>query len=124
MSVFDASAILTLLNKESGSAQVAEQVAGGSISAVNAAEVASKLLVVGLPVSLTRAAITALGIEVVDFDQEQAWTVGRLRTVTKHLGLSLGDRACLGLGLARGEVAVTADRSWSGLSGLDVLVIR
>jgi PIN domain nuclease of toxin-antitoxin system len=65
-----------------------------------------------------------LGIEVVDFDQEQAWAVARLRSATKELGLSLGDKACLGLSLALGEVAVTADRSWSNLSDFDVLVIR
>jgi PIN domain nuclease of toxin-antitoxin system len=124
VSVLDASAILALLNREAGGVKVAEHVDGAKVSAVNAAEVASKLFDVGLPVSLARAAISALGIEVVDFDQEQAWAVARLRSATKELGLSLGDRACLGLGLALGEVAVTADRSWSNLSDFDVLVIR
>lgn len=123
MSVLDASAILALLNKESGGVKVAEQVAGGSISAVNAAEVASKLVDVGLPESLAGAALSALGMEIVDFDQEQAWIVGRMRETTRHL--SLGDRACLALSHLRGEVAVTADEIWSDLSdNFKILVIR
>ena len=40
-----------------------------------------------------------LGIEVVAFEEADAWTAGFLYPETKHLGLSLGDRACIGLGL-------------------------
>jgi PIN domain nuclease of toxin-antitoxin system len=35
---------------------------------------------------------------------------------TKDLGLSLGDRACLSLGINEGALAVTADRPWTSLS--------
>lgn len=125
MSVIDASALLALLNKEPGASTVAGHVTGGHISAVNAAEVASKLADVGLPSGFASAAISALGINVVDFDSPLAWAVGDLRPETRSLGLSLGDRACLALGRSVREVVVTADALWSGLSDqFEVLVIR
>src|SRR5262249_49846977 len=38
-----------------------------------------------------------------------------LRPTTKKLGLSLGDRSCLALGLARRNTVVTAERAWAKL---------
>jgi ribonuclease VapC len=38
-----------------------------------------------------------------------------LRPTTKKLGLSLGDRSCLALGLARRNIVVTAEKSWAKL---------
>lgn len=51
--------------------------------------------------------------------------VGVLRPPTKHLGLSLGDRACLTLAQHLDLPALTTDRTWEGLSlGITVQVIR
>ncbi|WP_339367212.1 hypothetical protein [Picosynechococcus sp. PCC 7002] len=48
-----------------------------------------------------------------------------LRTITKPLGLSLGYRACLGLGLVLNQPVITADRQWSQLNlNLEFRVIR
>ena len=48
-----------------------------------------------------------------------------LRPMTKPLGLSLGDRACLALGLVLNQPVITADRQWSQLNlNLEFRVIR
>ena len=44
---------------------------------------------------------------------------------TKKLGLSVGDRCCLALGLLRGNTVITADRLWAKLKlGIQVEVLR
>lgn len=53
--------------------------------------------------------------EVVSFDLEQASFVAELRQSTQHLGLSLGDRACIALALVTGYQIYTADKIWSTL---------
>jgi ribonuclease VapC len=40
---------------------------------------------------------------------------GLMATETKPLGLSLGDRACLAVGLAYDLPVITADRNWTSL---------
>jgi PIN domain nuclease of toxin-antitoxin system len=47
-----------------------------------------------------------------------------LRPVTKHLGLSLGDRGCLALAILKNATAVTADKSWANLNCCKIEVIR
>jgi PIN domain nuclease of toxin-antitoxin system len=44
-------------------------------------------------------------------------------TITKPLGLSLADRACLALAKIRNAVAVTGDKSWAEIPGISVKVI-
>jgi PIN domain nuclease of toxin-antitoxin system len=51
-------------------------------------------------------------LEIAPFDVAQATDVARLRQPTRHLKLSLGDRACLALGRATGLPVLTTDRSW------------
>jgi ribonuclease VapC len=69
--------------------------------------------------------ITVLPLEIVPFDMDLAVASGRLRPVTVHAGLSLGDRACLALGLTLGRRALTADAAWLGVvPDVDVEVIR
>jgi PIN domain nuclease of toxin-antitoxin system len=42
-----------------------------------------------------------------------------------HLGLSLGDRACLATALDSGGDVVTLDRSWGGVDlGVPILLLR
>jgi len=41
---------------------------------------------------------------------------GALIAQTRELGLSLGDRACLALAIAREATVYTADRAWKDLS--------
>lgn len=116
--VLDASAVLALIKREPGHERVAYLFAGGAcqVSAVNWAEVVTKLSESGQTDSAVQAAAHALGATVVAFDAAQAETCGFLRTVTRRFGLSLSDRACLALARAQGAVAVTADRVWLPLA--------
>jgi ribonuclease VapC len=123
--VIDASALLALLNAEPGADTVAEALPGGVISAVNLSEVVAKLCEVGMPEKAIHKALEPLGLEIVPFDEEQAYQAGLLRAATQDMGVSLGDRACLSLAKTLGVVALTADKAWAGLSvGATIKVIR
>lgn len=123
--VLDASAVLAVLLEEAGTDAVEPHIPGGIVSAVSLAEVAGRLADRGLEEEEARAAIADLALVVVPFDEAQALAAGMLRPPTRHLGLSLGDRACLALALERGLPALTADRRWSGANvGVEVRLIR
>lgn len=122
--VLDASAVLALLNREPGGERVEGYLADGVISAVNAAEVLSKLADAGLTPGEAKESLSLLGISIVAFELRDAEAVAALRGHTKSKGLSLGDRACLALGLRLGAVVVTAERSWAGLKIGRVETIR
>jgi len=113
--ILDASALLTLLNDETGADRVATAVAtGGVISAVNLSEVVAKLSDWGMPEATIHEVLGGLGLRVIPFGEALAYTAGRLHPATKEHGLSLGDRACLALGLQEKLPVLTGDRSWEG----------
>ena len=123
--VLDASAILAYLVGESGSREVEKLLDEAAVSAVNIAEVASKLAERGAPADRIRQTIEALGVEIIPCDEAIAYQIGDLRRATKALGLSLGDRACLATALQLNVRAVTADRGWKTLKvGARIQVIR
>jgi PIN domain nuclease of toxin-antitoxin system len=63
--------------------------------------------------------------EVVDFTADHARLAGTLIVQTRSLGLSLGDRACLALGLTLKAPVYTTDKSWKNLKlGVQIHVIR
>ncbi len=97
--VLDASALLALLNTEPGHEEVARVVSRAAMSAVNLSEVAAKLAENGMPEEAIREALEGLALEVHDFGRELAYWTALLRPLTRSVGLSLGDRACLSLGL-------------------------
>jgi ribonuclease VapC len=122
--VLDASAILALLNQEPGADQVEAILAESCVSAVNAAEVLTKLIDAGMPDAEALESLNLLGLEVIDFNLELAARAAALRRPTKKKGLSLGDRCCLGLGLATGYEVVTAEREWAKLNLCPILLVR
>ncbi|MCC6744180.1 MAG: type II toxin-antitoxin system VapC family toxin [Acidobacteria bacterium] len=122
--VLDASAVLALLNREPGGERVEHYLAEGVMSAVNAAEVLSKLVDAGLTLGEAREGLALLGFRILGFELRDAEAVAALRTRTKSKGLSLGDRACLALGLRLEAVVVTAERSWAGLKIGQIDAIR
>ena len=123
--VIDASALLALLNDEPGAEVVAEALPQGVISAVNLSEVIAKLCDAGIPEKAVRQALQPLGLEVIPFEEEQAYLAGLLRISTQDWGISLGDRACLGLAKNLGIYALTADKAWAELEiGTRIKVIR
>jgi ribonuclease VapC len=114
-SVLDASALLALILQEPGSDTVQNALRSGVVvSSVNLSEVVAKLTE-SLSETQIREQLDSLRFETADFRQEDAWQVGLLRPGTRHLGLSLGDRACLALALRMSLPVLTADRSWADL---------
>jgi PIN domain nuclease of toxin-antitoxin system len=113
--VLDASAVLSLLHREPGHEQIASVLGRSAICSVNLCEVASKLADQGLPIEAVQSDLLALGFEVITFDETLAFRAAELRSITRRLGLSLGDRACLATAQVRRAIAVTTDRSWSRL---------
>lgn len=97
------------------------------MSAVNIAEVATRLAADDVPESDIREAIELLSVDVTPFDQADAVTTGLLRPATRPFGLSLGDRACVALAMREGLPALTGDRAWRDLGptlGVEVEVFR
>ena len=123
--VLDASALLALLNAEPGADVVGEAISDAAISAVNLSEVVAKLSDVGMPGEAIDGALRGLALEVVAFDETQAYEAGLLRPPTRDVGLSLGDRGCLSLAKRLGLPALTTDRRWEELEvGVEVRVVR
>jgi PIN domain nuclease of toxin-antitoxin system len=123
--VLDASAILALLNAEKGAGLVQDLLPDAVISAVNLAEVVTRLAALGMPEDEIRDSLALLGLKVVPFDESQAFQAGLIYPQVQPYGLSLGDRACLALARALGATAVTADSAWRDAgAGADVQVIR
>ena len=132
-SVLDASALLALVQLERGFERVEQTLTeerGGLISAVNWAEVLSKLADGGVSPDVAESKMRAAGgvgqrLEVRALSEDHAREIARLRPLTRALGLSLGDRACLALAKAEGASVLTTDRAWSQLKvGVSITVIR
>lgn len=123
--VLDASALLALLNNETGANLVRELLPDAFVSSVNLAEVVTRLSLLGMPEEQIRTTLSLLGLSVESFDEEQAFHTGLLSAQTHSLGLSLGDRACLALASATEATAVTADRVWNDLGlGVKIRLLR
>ena len=127
--VMDSSALLAVTKGEKGAETVMELIEANDcvISSVNMAEVATRMLDLGLPLNELRRALGLFNMDVIDFNEEQAMACAELRPLTKSAGLSLGDRACLGLAKLMGATAVTSDRPWMAIAeavGVKVLMIR
>src|ERR1700691_2605267 len=112
--VLDASAILAVINAEPGADKLTpDLLARGVGSAVNLAEVQTKLVSRGWTSQEAWEDATSPVREIVPFDEEQAKMAGDLAGQTRPFGLSLGDRACLALGIALKAPVYTADRTWT-----------
>ncbi len=129
--VLDASALLAYLRDEAGATDTAEAIAtGAAISAANWAEVLSKVADEGEDPEMVAQRLETEGIiggslEVFPLTDMDARVMGRLRPLTRTAGLSLGDRACIALGIRLGCEVLTADRGWAGLDlGINIRLIR
>lgn len=124
--VLDASALLALLNQEAGSDKLtAELLTEAAASTVNLAEVHGKLVARGGSPDDAWENVLNLIREPVAFSTEHAKLSGDLIAQTQPFGLSLGDRACLALGIILNAPIYTADRSWKRLKiGARIQVIR
>ena len=123
--VLDASALLAYLKGEPGGDRVDGVLAESVMSSVNWAEVVQKSIAASVNVDGMLDDLQALGLVVEPFMPEDGELAGRLWEQTRQYGLSLGDRACLSLGLRLGVSVLTSDRAWASLNlSLDIQVIR
>ncbi|HUL11885.1 MAG TPA: type II toxin-antitoxin system VapC family toxin [Methylococcaceae bacterium] len=125
ISVLDASALLAFLQDEPGSEIVDAVLSSSRLSTVNWAEVVQKSVARGVDVRGMREDIEALGVAIEPFTVEQAEIASDLWKETKSFGLSLGDRACLALGLQTGATVLTTDTVWENLKlDLNIRILR
>jgi len=129
--ILDASALLAYLRDEPGADAVADADAtGATISTVNLGEVLSRVADRDADPARVARQMTDRGlldgaIAVEPFTIADAIEVARLRPLTRDLGLSLGDRACLSLAGRLDAPVLTADSAWSKLDlPLDLRQIR
>ena len=124
--VLDASAMLAVIGGEPGHDKLtAELLSTAVCGTVNLAEVHGKLVSRGWSSDEAWEDATSPVQEVLPFDSEQARTAGDLTAQTRHLGLSLGDRACISLALSLKAPMYTAERVWKKLKlPVPVHVIR
>ena len=123
--VLDASALLSFLQDEPGHDRVEAILQEAVISSVNWAEVVQKSITAGVDVDGMRADLEALGLAILPFTAEEAEINGQLWQQTRQFGLSLGDRACLSLGIRLNAQVLTADQIWSALNlPITVHIIR
>lgn len=124
--VFDASAILAIVLREPGwtvltAAEFPEPVA----SIVNIAEAQARLVKLGAPHREAWESALSIVERAYPFDENQGCLSGTLLDQTRPLGISLGDRACISLGLSLKLPVYTADRVWKKLQvGIPIHVFR
>lgn len=121
--VLDASALLALIQQEQGAETVKPLLKSAVMSAVNVAECLTALHRADILTEEALSLITDIISIIVPFDVTQAACVAELQSKVKHKGLSLGDRACVALGIQLQVPIYTADRIWAELA-LDNVEIR
>jgi PIN domain nuclease of toxin-antitoxin system len=123
--ILDASAVLAFLQDEPGGEMVRGLLSRSFISAVNWSEVIQKCVANEVDTVSLWEDMAALGVRLQPYTLAQAEIAGRLWPKTREFGLSLGDRACLALGLQTGYPVITADKVWQNLDiNLEIRVIR
>lgn len=121
----DSSAALAILLDEKGTDVALGFAPDAQFSSVNAAEIIAKLIDKGRSMEEAADDLASLGMPVAAFDEMMGIAAGQLRELTRHRGLSLGDRACLALAIRENAIAVTADRGWGDLDiGCKIELIR
>ena len=123
--VFDSSVVIAILKQERGFESAEGLLSEALISTVNLAEVATYLARNSVPRETIQEVLASFPIQVVPFEESLAIETECLYPSCKHLGLSLGDHACLALAISRKLPVLTADIVWSKLDlGISIQVLR
>jgi ribonuclease VapC len=124
--VFDASAILALIQSERGADKLTQQIRDSAVaSSVNMAEVQGKLVLNGWDPNTAWEDVLSCVANVEPQSASQAKQAGTLVRSTKEFGLSVGDRSCLALAIELKAEVYTTDKLWKNLTvGVPIHVIR
>jgi PIN domain nuclease of toxin-antitoxin system len=110
--VLDASAVLAVAHKEPGADVVLKARSQAIVSAVNHAEVVSKLVQKHIAFEEVQIFVAEVFPHVIPFDLEQANAAGRLHAATRKNEFSYADCACIALATIRGIPLLTGDKKW------------
>lgn len=124
--ILDSSALIALIKNEKG-AEIVEPLLGKIVmSAINISEVAGILIDIGMSHEECKNTIEPFVNLIVPLGTEQAYNIAFLKKLTKNKGLSIGDRACIALGLEMGLPIYTADKIWDNLNikNANIILIR
>ncbi|MBB3473650.1 type II toxin-antitoxin system VapC family toxin [Sphingomonas sp. BK345] len=117
--------VLAYLLDEPGCELLANDDGAFLLSAVNLTEVLTKVTEHDLAPEMVLGILRHRPIELVEHGSDDAIRAARLRPLSRHLGLSLGDRVCLALGQRLALPVMTSDRRWADLNcDIDVRLIR
>ncbi|RZK74241.1 MAG: PIN domain-containing protein [Pedobacter sp.] len=108
--VLDSSSLLALIQQEAGAELVKSVLKFSSMSAINVAECLTVLERTGVKHQEASMLIQDIVKDIVVFDMEQAELVASLQLRIQHKGISLGDKACIALGIKLQATIYTADR--------------
>lgn len=124
--ILDASALLALIQEETGAEIIKPLLKFSVMSAVNVTETLSVLQRTNISPEEGLTLITDIVTTIVPFDLEQAEQVAKLHPLVQPQGLSLAGRACIGLGIKLQIPIYTADRIWDELKldNIDIRLIR
>ena len=123
--VLDASALLAVLLDETGADFVVDVLRGSRLSTVNLSECLSRVIERGHAALALETIVRSFEIELVPFSSEHARQAAELRAASRHLGLALGDRACLALAMEWRRPLLTGDRRLASFAcDVDIRMIR
>ncbi len=123
--ILDSSAVLALLYGEPGKDMVAQHGFESQLLSVNLSEVITSVIDKGYDYNKIDPLVDRLRIAIVPYDDALAVVAGLMRSETKHIGASIGDRACLALARREGLPVLTSDKKWDLLDiDVDIRQIR
>jgi len=129
MILLDTSAVLGYLQREPGWETIEAVIAAeeATSSVVNQTEVLGKLSDWGMDGPIAQQTLNKLALRCEPFSDITALEAAKLRPMTRAIGLSLGDRACLATAGLRQRPVLTANRPWLVLAselGLSITSFR
>ena len=123
--VMDSSVAIAILKQEEGYQVARPLLPKALISAVNLTEVVQHIARSGHILERIHRIIQKFPFTVIPYSQETAELAGALLSTTQSKGLSLGDRACLALGITQNLPVLTADKAWAEIElPIEVRLIR
>lgn len=124
--VLDASAILALLQREKGSEILQPLLTTAIASTINITEVLSILTRNKINSDEAISLLSEMIPKILTFDMQHAKIASDLYLTTQNKGLSLGDRACIALGIDLSIPIYTADKIWAELNlpNVEIILIR